>query len=140
MELDRAARKTPEINPLDITNDEKQKEKRRADQFFSSLLGTVSVKSGGIARAIDSEFGVTCQVVSPSLTYPLVGTITKDSTINGDRHRFEDRIGILLKSVSPEESMNRKIVKTIALGTFALVVVLGAWWQARAQDANLLNS
>ena len=31
--------------------------------------------------------------------------------------------------------MNRKIVKTIALGTFALVVVLGAWWQARAQDA-----
>ncbi len=31
--------------------------------------------------------------------------------------------------------MNRKIVKTIALGTFALVVMLGAWWQARAQDA-----
>jgi hypothetical protein len=27
--------------------------------------------------------------------------------------------------------MNRKMVKTIALGTFAL----GAWWQARAQDA-----
>ena len=31
--------------------------------------------------------------------------------------------------------MNRKMVKTIALGTFTLVVVLGAWWQARAQDA-----
>jgi hypothetical protein len=30
--------------------------------------------------------------------------------------------------------MNRKMVKTIALGTFALVVVLGAWWQARVQD------
>jgi|ERR1022692_635072 hypothetical protein len=31
--------------------------------------------------------------------------------------------------------MNRKITKTIALGTFALVVVLGAWRQAPAQDA-----
>jgi hypothetical protein len=41
----------------------------------------------------------------------------------------------LLKSVSAEESMNRKMVKTIALGSFALVVVLGAVWQARAQDA-----
>ena len=31
--------------------------------------------------------------------------------------------------------MSRKITKTIALGTFALVVVLGTWWQAPAQDA-----
>ena len=31
--------------------------------------------------------------------------------------------------------MNQKIVKTITLGTFALVVMLGAGWQARAQDA-----
>jgi hypothetical protein len=34
--------------------------------------------------------------------------------------------------------MNRKITKTIALGTFALVVVLGAWGQAPAQDAKAL--
>jgi len=32
--------------------------------------------------------------------------------------------------------MNRKVTKTIALGPFALVVVLGAWGQAPAQDAN----
>jgi hypothetical protein len=31
--------------------------------------------------------------------------------------------------------MKRKIIRTIALGGFALVVVLGAAWQARAQDA-----
>jgi hypothetical protein len=31
--------------------------------------------------------------------------------------------------------MNRKLVKTIALGTFALVVALGAWGQAQAADA-----
>jgi hypothetical protein len=31
-------RKKPEINSLDITNDEKQKEKPRIQQFFSSLL------------------------------------------------------------------------------------------------------
>ena len=30
--------------------------------------------------------------------------------------------------------MNQKIVKTIALGAFALVTVLGEWWQAQAQD------
>jgi hypothetical protein len=31
--------------------------------------------------------------------------------------------------------MNRKIIRTVALRSFALVVVLGAVWQARAQDA-----
>src|ERR1700677_3708087 len=31
--------------------------------------------------------------------------------------------------------MKRKILRTIALGSFALVVVLGAAWQAHAQDA-----
>jgi hypothetical protein len=31
--------------------------------------------------------------------------------------------------------MNRKIVRTIALGSFALVVVLSTAWQAQAQDA-----
>jgi hypothetical protein len=31
--------------------------------------------------------------------------------------------------------MNRKVTRTIALGTFALVVVLGGWGQAPAQDA-----
>ena len=31
--------------------------------------------------------------------------------------------------------MNRKLVKTIALGTIALVVALGAWGQAQAADA-----
>jgi hypothetical protein len=33
------------------------------------------------------------------------------------------------------KSMNRKLVKTIALGTFALVVAPGAWGQAQAADA-----
>src|ERR1700726_1859832 len=33
-----------------------------------------------------------------------------------------------------EESMNQKIVKMIALGAFALVIVLGEYWQAQAQD------
>jgi hypothetical protein len=32
--------------------------------------------------------------------------------------------------------MNRKIVRTIALGSFALVVVLSTAWQAQAKDAN----
>ncbi|HXN72922.1 MAG TPA: hypothetical protein VN861_10265 [Candidatus Acidoferrales bacterium] len=31
--------------------------------------------------------------------------------------------------------MKRKIVRTIAVGSFALIVMLGAAWQARAQDA-----
>ena len=31
--------------------------------------------------------------------------------------------------------MKAKMAATIALVAFALVVVLGAWWQARAQDA-----
>jgi hypothetical protein len=38
MELERKLT-TPEINPLNITNHEKQQEKSRAHQFFSSLLG-----------------------------------------------------------------------------------------------------
>jgi len=45
MELDREAQKTPEINPLDITHDKKQKEKRRVDQFFSSLLARQSFQT-----------------------------------------------------------------------------------------------
>jgi hypothetical protein len=32
------------------------------------------------------------------------------------------------------QSMNQRIVKMIALGAFALVIVLGEWWQAQAQD------
>src|SRR6202163_3299255 len=35
---------------------------------------------------------------------------------------------------SKEASMNQKIVKMIALGAFALVNVLGEYWQAQAQD------
>jgi hypothetical protein len=35
---------------------------------------------------------------------------------------------------SKEESMNQKIVKIIALGAFALVIVFGEYWQAQAQD------
>src|ERR1700730_9879261 len=35
---------------------------------------------------------------------------------------------------SKEESMNQNIVKMIALGAFALVIVLGERWQAQAQD------
>jgi len=38
MELDPRAIKTPEIKPFDIVNDEKQKEKHAAHQFFRSLL------------------------------------------------------------------------------------------------------
>src|ERR1700726_4401820 len=33
-----------------------------------------------------------------------------------------------------EESMNQKIVRMIALGAFALVIVFGEYWQAQAQD------
>jgi divalent metal cation (Fe/Co/Zn/Cd) transporter len=39
MKLDQKVARQPEINPLNITNYEKQKENRAADQFFSSLLG-----------------------------------------------------------------------------------------------------
>jgi hypothetical protein len=38
-------------------------------------------------------------------------------------------------STSQEKSMKRKIIRTIALGSFALAVVLGAGLQAQAQDA-----
>jgi len=34
-----------------------------------------------------------------------------------------------------EKSMQRRILRKIALRSFALVVVLGAVWQAQAQDA-----
>jgi hypothetical protein len=40
-----------------------------------------------------------------------------------------------MNSVSQEKSMNRKTLRTIALGSFALLVVLVAAWQAKAQDA-----
>jgi len=35
--------------------------------------------------------------------------------------------------------MKRKILRTITLGSFALVVFLGAAWQVRAQDAKTLS-
>jgi hypothetical protein len=35
---------------------------------------------------------------------------------------------------SQEKSMQRKILRAVALRSFALVVVLGATWQAQAQD------
>jgi hypothetical protein len=38
MRLGRGIARTSEINPHNITNNEKQKENRAADQFFSSLL------------------------------------------------------------------------------------------------------
>src|ERR1700719_3360525 len=37
--------------------------------------------------------------------------------------------------LSREKSMKRKILRTITLGSFALVVFLGAAWQVQAQDA-----
>jgi hypothetical protein len=39
IELEAEATKAPEIKPFDIINDEQQKEKHAANQFFSSLLG-----------------------------------------------------------------------------------------------------
>jgi len=36
--------------------------------------------------------------------------------------------------VSHEKLMERQILRTIALRSFALVVILGAAWQAQAQD------
>jgi hypothetical protein len=39
IELELEATKTPEIKPFNIINDEQQKEKHAANQFFSSLLG-----------------------------------------------------------------------------------------------------
>jgi hypothetical protein len=39
IELEAEATKTPEIKPFAISNDEQQKEKHAANQFFSSLLG-----------------------------------------------------------------------------------------------------
>jgi len=46
------ATKTPEIKPFNITNDEQQKEKHAANQFFSSLLMSwLSVKwRSGVLR------------------------------------------------------------------------------------------
>jgi hypothetical protein len=41
MKLDQKVARQPEINPLNITNHEKQKENRAADQFFSSLLEAI---------------------------------------------------------------------------------------------------
>jgi hypothetical protein len=35
------ATKTPEIKPFNITNDEQQKEKHAANEFFSSLLDAI---------------------------------------------------------------------------------------------------
>ena len=39
--------------------------------------------------------------------------------------------------LSREKSMKRKILRTITLGSFALVVFLGAAWQVQAQDAKI---
>jgi len=60
----------------------------------------------------------------PRLTsgaFAFLGSIAEHSSM---RERFN----------SKEESMNQKIVKMIALGAFALVIVLGECWQAQAQD------
>jgi hypothetical protein len=39
IELEPEATKTPKLKPFDIIDDEQQKEKHAANQFFSSLLG-----------------------------------------------------------------------------------------------------
>jgi hypothetical protein len=52
MELDRKSLQTPEINPLNITNDEHQKENRAADQFFSSLLESSRRLRGAIPATV----------------------------------------------------------------------------------------
>jgi hypothetical protein len=45
IELEAAATKTPESKPFDISNDEQQKEKHTAHQFFSSLLNNLFILS-----------------------------------------------------------------------------------------------
>ena len=44
------ATKTPEIKPFNITNDEQQKEKHAANQFFSSLLEDGTFNARGFIR------------------------------------------------------------------------------------------
>jgi hypothetical protein len=44
IELESEATKTPEVKPFNIINDEQQKQKHAASQFFSSLLVRKLVK------------------------------------------------------------------------------------------------
>ena len=69
MKLDQKVARAPEINPLNITNDEKQKENRDADQFFSILLSIqtafVNLQESGHSGHIyfqNSEISFTCCV------------------------------------------------------------------------------
>jgi hypothetical protein len=55
-----------------------------------------------------------------------------------ESHRFEDLVTGLCQYKIPlygERSMKVKILRTTAFRSFALLVVLGAAWQAQAQDA-----
>ncbi len=47
--------KTPEIKPFDIVNDEKQKEKHAAHQFFRSLLGMIRPKAAHLLDPLSYE-------------------------------------------------------------------------------------
>jgi hypothetical protein len=57
MELEIAATKLAKSEPFDIVNDEKQKEKRLADQFFRSLLGCRSKPDRGHLPVVRTNEG-----------------------------------------------------------------------------------
>ncbi len=54
----------------------------------------------------------------------------KPQAQRGGIHECNDR-----NLVSQEKSMKRKILRTITLGSYALILLLGAAWQVQAQDA-----
>jgi len=55
-ELNSGAAKTPEIKSFDIIKDEKQKENRTADQFFSSLLERSKARTGFSMQHSDRRY------------------------------------------------------------------------------------
>jgi hypothetical protein len=53
IELEAAATKPPKSEPFDIVNDEKQKEKQVADQFFRSLLNNHQIPRTEVVVMLD---------------------------------------------------------------------------------------
>jgi len=65
----------------------------------------------------------------------LQAPLRKQEVPREGKHNSPIRFVLQEEPAFQEKSMQRRILRKIALRSFALVVVLGAVWQAQAQDA-----
>ena len=81
IELEAAATKPPKSEPFDIVNDEKQKEKQVADQFFRSLLGDKAENADKKAENALTDSGTANTVASDALGKSKVADDTSEHAL-----------------------------------------------------------